>query len=201
MYSQQNEEQLIKDYFKDERGILLSIGENDGKTLSNVYAALDRGWSGTLIEPSLLAFPKLERLWKDRPDLQLLNLAVSNKNGRVEFFESGSHLSEDDSALLSTLMESELGRWDKRNFLKVEVMAYDFPTIMKCSRYKKFDLISIDAEGMDWEILKQMDLKELGCRMLIVEHNGLEQEKYIDYAVKHGLVLYSMNSCNLIFIK
>jgi hypothetical protein len=39
---------------------------------------------------------------------------------------------------------------------------------------EKFDIISIDIEGMDYEVLSQMNLDELGCKILCIEFNGLE---------------------------
>jgi len=49
-------------------------------------------------------------------------------------------------------------------------------TLLGLSKIKKFDFISIDAEGHDLEILRQMDLKALGCQMLCIEHGGRQEE-------------------------
>jgi FkbM family methyltransferase len=199
MNSQNNEEQLILDYFKDEKGTLLSIGENDGETLSNVYRPLMLFWRGVLVEPSRYAFVRLENLWRNRKDIQLFNVAISDESGFSDFYVNDHHLSSYDTGLLSTLKKSELGRWVGTPFKKMIVETYDFKELLERSIYKKFDLISIDAEGVDYDILKQIDLKEVGCRMLIVEHNGVDTQKYVDYAAKFGMKIYSQNDCNFIF--
>ncbi len=59
MYSQNNEEQIIIEYFKDFKGHLLDIGANDGLTLSNSRKLIELGWTGDLVEPSPNAFQKL----------------------------------------------------------------------------------------------------------------------------------------------
>jgi hypothetical protein len=47
-----------------------------------------------------------------------------------------------------------------------------FDKMMQESPYKTFEFISIDCEGYDLPILRQINLKELGVRVLCIEHNG-----------------------------
>ena len=54
---------------------------------------------------------------------------------------------------------------------------------------------------MDYEVLIQMNLDELGCRVLCIEFNGKELQKYVDYASKYGMTLIYQNPENLIFSK
>ena len=53
----------------------------------------------------------------------------------------------------------------------------------------------------DFEILQQMNLTELGCKMLIIESNSIEDYKYINYCTTFGMKLYEKNYMNLIFVK
>jgi hypothetical protein len=46
-----------------------------------------------------------------------------------------------------------------------------------------------------------MNLEELGCKVLCVEFNGLDMQKYVDYATKYGMTLVYQNPENLIFLK
>ena len=66
---------------------------------------------------------------------------------------------------------------------------------------QNFDIISIDIEGMDYDVLSQMNLTELDCKVLCVEFNGKDMQKYIDYAQLHGMILQHQNPENLIFLK
>jgi hypothetical protein len=54
---------------------------------------------------------------------------------------------------------------------------------------------------MDYDVLIQMNLTELDCKILCVEFNGKDIQKYIDYAQLHGMILFHQNPENLIFLK
>ena len=58
-YSQNNEQDIIMQYFIGNRGTFLDIGANDGVTLSNTYALQQAGWGGVLVEPSEEAFNRI----------------------------------------------------------------------------------------------------------------------------------------------
>jgi FkbM family methyltransferase len=172
-FSQNNEQSVILDYFGDEKITVLSIGENEGTFLSNVRALLLNGSRGTLVEPAPEAFFKLTELYADRKDVFCINVAVSDYIGNAVFYDSGEHLKCGDKSLLSSLNENEIKKWKpttKFNEIRVDVV--DFKTFLNLSPYKQFDFISVDAEGVDLTILQQINLKELGCRMLCIEWNS-----------------------------
>lgn len=202
-YSQNNEDQIISDYFTDKNISLLSIGENDGKTLSNVLRSIEDGANAVLVEPSLTAFYKMKELHKDNKRVQLFNVAIAEEFGTFDFFESGSHLGKGDTSLLSTLDEKEIDRWKASGevFNKTKTVAFTFSGLLELCKKDKFDLISIDAEGYDLKILKQIDLTKIGCKMLIIETNGVNDSEFIDYCKSHKMKLYTSNHENLIFIK
>jgi FkbM family methyltransferase len=203
MYSQGAEEQIILDYFKGKYGTVLDLGANDGKTLSNSLKVIECGWSGVLVEPSKEAFRRLEKLHGQNEKIVMMNIAVSNVEGELEFFESGSHITKEDFSLLSTLKPSEMSRWigSGTDFNPITVDAITFKTLLSRSPYKKFDLITIDIEGLDYEVLTQINLREVECKMLIVETNSKEDEKYIHYCGKYEMRLHHKNHENLIFIR
>jgi FkbM family methyltransferase len=199
MRSQNNEEQIILNYFGNHTGTLLDIGANDGYTLSNSYNLMSRGWQGCLVEPAPGAWAKLEDLYLDVPGAFLFNYAIGARNGKAILYESGEHLGKGDTGLLSTIVATEMNRWKDTNntFVETEVRVSTFSDFLIESPLKHFDLITIDAEGMDYEILRQIDLQAVKCRMLIIEFNGKHAQKYIDYM--QGYRLVASNYENLIF--
>lgn len=203
MYSQNSEEQIIKDYFGDNTGSCLSLGENDGQTLSNVLSCIQRDWWATLVEPSKTAFYKLIRVHGSNPKVECFQVAIGETAGMMDFYESGTHLGTGDTSLLSTLKESELKRWEgsPNEFTKTRVEVITMEELLRSSKLKTFDLISIDCEGVDFEILQQMDLNDLECKMLIVETNSVEDQKYIDYCSNFGMKVHHKNAENLIFVR
>lgn len=172
-FSQNGEQQVILDFFRDEKISLLSIGENSGTHLSNVRALILKGSYGTLVEPAPKAFAELQNLYKENNEICLINAAISDYNGESDFFDSGTHLNKGDVSLLSSLNKNETFKWRATtSFEPIKVQVITFEKMIKLSTYKEFDLISIDAEGLDLCILKQINLKDMRCRLLCIEYNS-----------------------------
>lgn len=178
-YSQHSEQEIILDYFKGFVGTLLDLGANDGKTFSNSRALLELGWYGVLVEPSEKSFKELQKNSGHFP-VQLHKVGISIYCGMSDFYESGSLISKDDHSLVSSIKEFETERWKKKSkpedpivkFTKTTIPVIDFKTLLRNSRCDTFDFITIDTEGMEFEILKQIDLKALGCKMICLEYNN-----------------------------
>lgn len=203
-YAQNREDLIVAKYFNGQKGTLLSIGENDGITLSNSRLLIEQGWKGLLVEPSPKAFAKLKKLYGDNKDIELLNSAVADYVGKSVLHESGTHLAKGDSSLLSTLNQQDYEKWkDTTIYTDIEINVTDV-RLMLASRFKTFDFITIDAEGNDLLILQQLDLTALDCRCICIEWNGdyglLNEIK--DYCVGHGLnVQLAKNAENIILAR
>lgn len=200
-YSQQLEQDVILKYFEINKGTtLLDIGANDGETFSNSRALILKGWGGVLVEPDVVPLNNLTKLYEFDSSIQIINCAIDNFNGKIDMHCSGHHISEKDNGLLSTIYEKEKERWTKETFTKRVVDVIDFKTLLKKTKLKKIDFISIDAEGSDWNILQQIDLKALGCQMVCVEYNNIDEikNKAYNYMQNFGMKLFTMNGCNII---
>lgn len=198
MFSQSLEEQFILEYFKDKTGTFLDIGSNDGLTLSNTRALAERGWKGVLVEPSPTAFARLKENYKMMNGFYFYPFALGITNSKVKLWDSGPHLKNGDHGLLSTLNESELSRWNgSTEFNPVEVQCYRWKTFLNRLSIKNFDFISIDCEGMDHQILKQMDLTETAC--ICVEWNGKPELKELFDKMMGGFHIIYTSGENLIY--
>ena len=62
----------------------------------------------------------------------------------------------------------------------------------------KYNFISINVEGMDFDVLSKLDLKRLGCELVCVEFNGIEPEKYLNYCAQFGMREIARNARNLL---
>jgi FkbM family methyltransferase len=198
MYSQFGEEQIILDYFNSRIGNVLDIGANDGKKFSNSLKLIENGWNALLVEPTKIAFEKLSNLHSNRENVFCKNVAVSTKNGTATMKVNGSFYDNNDTGLLSFIV-SDIDKKDSENYEYVEMV--DFETLIKKSIFKTYDLISIDIEGHDFDVLQQIDLKKLNTQMLIVEYDGCNDKKYIDYCNKYDMTLHKKTITNLIFTK
>ena len=207
-YSQNGEDLFILNYFKDYKGIVLDIGANDGVTFSNSKLLIENGWKSHLIEPSY-ACDHLALLYMTNRNTRAYKIAIGAKNGFMTLHESGAHVpGGSDMALVSSLKETETTRWKERGveYAPREVEVQTFKTWMKkinCSWTKQFDFISIDVEGFEWPILKQIDLTAVGCQALCIEYNGHEELriKFTKYCQQFDLKLEAVNKENLIFVR
>lgn len=204
MHSQNREEEAILNYFGVYKGTFLDLGANDGKTLSNTRALAELGWCGVLVEPSPQAFPKLKKLYEadKKGCFYVYNCAIGNHNGEDTLHDSGELLKKGDRALVSTLVKKETERFSKSvPYEDVEVKVFRWKTFFNRLYIKKFDFVSIDCEGLDLDILKQMDLNALGVQVLCIEWNGNEELKHeYDKIMKDFKIIYTSGE-NLVYAR
>lgn len=205
MYSQFNEDNLIITYFNfkygvNYKGCVLDIGANDGTTISNSKLFIEKGWFADLVEPAAIPFKKLQEYYNHNSNVKLHNIAISNKDETVIFYESSSLYSEADSGLLSTIVEKEKERYIGygMKFNEYQVKALSFNSFKKQALCNGWDFITCDTEGNDYTILEQINLTEVGCKCLCIEHNNVEIDKYIDYAKKYNFRELYRNDVNII---
>jgi FkbM family methyltransferase len=129
------------------KGFYVELGAADGVSLSNTKMFRDfLGWRGLLIEP----VPELfERLKMKRPGDILVNAAVSEKEGDVEFLGKGT-----TAGMVHAMCDAH-----KKTFYPGETSTYPvkgvpFRKILSQARVRAIDFLSIDAEGGELEVLK-----------------------------------------------
>jgi len=210
MYSQNEEEKYILEYFgiRDIKGTFLSIGENDGITFSNVRALAERGWDGVCIEPAPITFQKLSGLYHFNSLVAPYKLAIGNIDGMISMQASGTLLGKGDTDLVSTIVPKEVKRFE--NVVHYETIAVDcvrWETFQKLyAQQVAYDFISIDAEGMDWSILQQMqDYCTLDFAFMVcIEWNGdneLAAKYHSILDVKQGMKVIYTSGENLIYAR
>ena len=173
-YSQNNEQEIILQHFGDRIGRFLDIGAFTGPDLSNVWALLETGWSGVLVEPDPFNLVKL--IEHARPFCKQATIVCAGLGPRRE--------------LIRLRMDETEGRRWASSFVPhnpgVVVPSHDqvmVPVlpISDILSLGPFDFISIDAEWMDFDILKSLTHQDLdGCRMIIIETGGEERQLFKD---------------------
>lgn len=198
MYSQNQEEKFILDYFKDFKGTFLDIGANDGITLSNSRALVELGWRGVLVEPSPKAYAQLKENCKKFEGIYTYPYALGDSNDMVKFHDSGTHLNKGDHGLLSTITEEDFNKWRGiTKFEEIEVECFRWKTFLNRLTIKAFDFISIDTEGYDMTIIKQIDLT--GVKLICLEWNGKQKAEFSE--ICRGFRLIYESAENLIFAR
>lgn len=202
-YSQNREDLKVLRYFNAKKGTVLEVGANNGTMLSNSKLLIEADWSAYLLEPASV-FDTLQELHKDNPKVKCFNFGLGAKNQTVKFYESKNHVPNGaDRALVSSTNLKETERWRKSGveFEEKEIEVRTFNKFWNDEGQPVFDFISIDCEGLDYEILKQIHLKEVGCKCLCIEYNGDKMllRKFSEYCAKFGLKEFHRNAENILF--
>lgn len=206
---QNNETNIVLDFFNKKygdnfKGNVLDIGANDGVTFSNSFDLIELGWSAWLVEPSS-AFKDISAYYCAHDNVEYFNAAIGLKRGKMILNESGAHVpGGSDKALVSTLVPSEMARWNKVDFNPVEVDVISFEDLLANIDWTGgIKYISIDVEGFEMQILQQINLTAVGCEVLCIEYNGrsVMANMFTNYCAKFGMKEIHRNAENLIFAK
>lgn len=199
-YSQNFEDLIILEHLNGFVGTVVEFGANNGTDLSNSLLLIEKGFSAILIEPSI-QFETLQEVHKYNLNVKCYNVAIGKQIGKVVFYESGCHIPGGyDYGLVSTLDKNELKRWPNVHFVEKKVTMIDIPTLRK-DNSGNWDVISIDVEGHEMEILTQINLTEVGCKVICLEWNSKPAiaRQFTAYCGKFGMKEIHRNSENLIF--
>ena len=192
-FSQNDEELFILDYFKDSPpGRFLDIGAYTGKELSNTWELAQRGWCGLCVEPSPDCFTSLMKNYEGNPRVTLLNACVGTNPGLIKFYNSGG--------AVATTNREHYERWSQhqKDFREIYIPSIPFSSILREWPNDKYDFLSIDTEGSDWDILVQIPLQALGVKMICIEY-GSNFDAIGGYLKTHGFRLIHQNGENVIY--
>lgn len=193
MYSQNDEERVIAEYFRREppqHRAFLDIGAFDGRTFSNTLALTEQGWHGVLVEASPQAFKALELEYKNRQGHKLV-MAMLGANWVLRpFWDTPDAVATDDPAHREKWRE--WGQYQEVVLPEVPLGAllHTFPG--------PYDFINIDVEGEPTrQIFKAIPYQQLGCRLVCVEYDG-DGSDWLSHAHAVGLREIHRNGENLI---
>lgn len=168
-YSQNDEQDFILNFFQGQTGRYLDIGAYDGITFSNTRALAELGWNGVLIEPD--PFNACKLIQNRLPNQTIILAAVSDEDLltplNIETYP--------DRGWASGISQENLEAGHVRELAKGATM---LPTITPDDLVdlSPFEFISLDAEWMDFKILRVMPGYILSsCRLLSIEPRGMEE--------------------------
>lgn len=200
-------EDLIVQYIFGLRGIYkptyIDIGANDPFFISNTALFYKKGSRGINIEanPNLI-----DKFNKYRPEDINLNIGVGSKNEKLDFYIM-------DEPTLSSFSKEECDNYvstGKYNLIETKLIS--LVTIKEIiDKYCNGifpDFMSLDAEGMDYEILKSIDFSGSVPKVICVEAAeyspigaGDKRIELIDFLVEKGYYEYANTNLNAIMVK
>jgi FkbM family methyltransferase len=174
--------------------VVVDVGANDGFYGSNSFPFVARNWRGILIEPHPEAFALLQQRFAKNPQVTCLNVACAESAGKRPLYlgrdPSVSTLCDDPELL------SQRGGKDKAIIVTMETLA-DILSARHIPR--DFGVLSIDTEGMDYEVLLGLDCSVWRPRVIITEDYKPKGADKADYLNKNGYCLRASIAGNTIW--
>jgi FkbM family methyltransferase len=203
-YSQCGED-LIIDYVFKIRKIhnpsYLDIGANHPFHLSNTALFYNRGNIGVNIEanPSLIA-----DFFQNRPNDINLNIGIGLLDEQLDFYVMEDHT-------LSTFSKNEMEsmvKFDKNLKEITPIKVVTIKTILEAHfSNSPPDLLSIDVEGLDFQILASIDYNRYAPKIICVEAaeyspigSGVRRNELIDFLKEQGYYEYANTNLNAIMV-
>lgn len=205
-YSQAGEDRILAFLF-DTMGIrnisYLDIGANHPEICNNTYLFYRKGSKGILIEPDP-AFNKV--LQKARPDDKVVQAAISDKEtGEADFY-----IFNESSINTLSKEEADLREQSGKYYIK-ETQKIQLLTIQKIiTDYMNNNiphLISLDVEGVDYDVLNAFDFSKYPVPVWVIEtceysenHIKPKTTSIIDLMRSKGYFTYADTYINTIFV-
>ena len=190
MYSQNNEEEIIVNYFSGSTGRFLDIGAYDGITFSNVRKLAELGWTGTLFEPDKDLFNKVVENYKGL-NVEVKNLAVDTFDGKITFYSCNGDA-------VGTTSPKHMEKWHTVDFMVgVDVPCVDINKVID----SPVEFVNIDVEGTNILLFRHMTDEVINrIEVLCIEHDShVEEIRTRMLGLGYKELLY--NGENLIFAK
>jgi len=180
LYSQNDEELIIRDFFDDRKGgFFVDVGAYHWQDLSTTYF-LEKylQWSGIAIDAQAQF---AEGYAKYRPKTKFFGYAVTDKSGETLKLYLAFGLSSLDPNWPQQFAEGK----------KLDLRAVDVPTItlndlLERNHVAKIDFLSMDIEGAEPAALAGFDIERYRPELVCIEAAAENQDVIGVYFEKHG---------------
>jgi len=175
MYSQNDEERFVVEFFKNSpTGRFLDVGAFDGINLSNTRRLLEIGWSGVLVEPMWRSFGELINNCQPYLDrVTLVSAAVGSESGLAKLWVDDYHDRKWSTTINRDLVN--IGSIMIPNPANTMVSVIKFDELWPLG---PFNYISIDAEWEDFKILKSQDAQKWRTAKLLTIETRSPEERH-----------------------
>ena len=165
-FSQEGEDILLQRLFSHQKsGFSVDVGAHHPKRFSNTYALYRQGWRGINIDATPGSMGPFKEL---RPEDLNLECGVSLHEGEMPFYEfEDPALNTFSRARYEYLIANT--PYKLKQILKVKTKKLSSILEEHVPANKKIDLLTIDVEGLDFEILKSNTWERFSPKVLLIE--------------------------------
>jgi len=180
LFSQHDEELIIRDFFQDRRdGVFLDVGCAWPKKDSNTYfLESELGWSGIGVD----ALPQFAEEWRrDRPRSRFFNYIATDSSGAFLSFYRVPHIPG-----ISSVKPRETYSRHKVKYEEIRIPTITLTKLLDDNHVAGIDLLSMDIEGAELVALSGFDIDRFRPALVCIEYFNAGEEKLKAYFAAHG---------------
>jgi len=141
----------------------------DGKTFDPIYEFVHKyGWHGILVEPLKDHFESLKLNYSGCEGLIFENVAITEESGTREINRIPTQVVNDNHVpnwglgAASFYTDRNALEWNnvREHVIQEEVDCITLPELIEKHNVEEIDVLQIDAEGYDYNILRQLDFNK-----------------------------------------
>jgi len=197
--SKQKAQDLLDRIGKKDNFFFIQVGANDGKMVDPIREhILKYNWRGIMVEPIPDYFESLKKNYKGAKGLIFEQLAISSENSnpiKIYYLEKNNESEKVHEYWhfgLAGISFNDNEIWKKSKFSSVTTVPVKTVGYLQ-EKYNipSLDLLQIDAEGMDYEVIKGIDFTKSAPRVINFEVNNLNNlSECKNFLRNHGYDLH-----------
>ena len=202
-WSQEGEDLILSRIFGGQAvGFYVDIGAHHPKRFSNTYLFYKRGWRGINID----AMPSSMKLFdKKRPRDINLEMGIGTNVGELDYYVFNDPALNGFSKELSDQRHEADTAYQVREVIKVDVQPLSQVLDCHLNTNQEIDFMSVDVEGLDFDVLKSNDWSRYRPKFVLAEILGsslheIEQSEIGQFMRDQNYVLYA-KCMNTVFFK
>lgn len=201
-WSQEGEDMVLSRIFQGKNtGFYVDVGAHHPKRFSNTHFFYRRNWSGINID----AMPNSMQLFKKwRPRDINLEVGVAHLSGTLDYFVFNEPALNGFSSELSSERDGAEDKYFIKEIVKIDVLPLA-EIFAKHLGEKKIDFMSVDVEGLDFDVIKSNDWVKYRPKIVLAEIlkstlQDLENDLLAKFMKKVGYEIFAKTVNTVFFI-
>ncbi len=179
----------IQKYFPNDPSMIVQIGANDGKTDDPLFDMVQKNdqWQLLFVEPVPYLFEALKKNYGASSRFLFEDCGINDSGQAQPFYMINKQAFKDIPDL--TRGHEQIGSFDRSHVIHLggkrieqyidtlQVNCMTLQQLFDKNNLESIDALVIDAEGYDWKILRQLDLKRYKPRLIYFEQLNLNNSE------------------------
>lgn len=202
-WSQEGEDQILRRIFEGKsKGFYIDVGAHHPRRFSNTYLFYIQGWNGLNID----AMPgSMKSFHEERPRDINLELGIGLNESQLDYYIFNEPALNGFSKELSNERHDAKSKYQIEKIIKINVLPLSVVLDRNLPAGQDIDFLSVDVEGLDFEVLKSNDWTKYRPKFVLAEIlnsslNDIEQSNIGRLMADNGYLVFA-KCVNTVFFK